>query len=89
MDENDPARAAFLADQQAASTEHTIREEAAWKLNIRNGAANASETEGRAAYLQAKAAFWEAVSTLIWVAILAVALGTIVVAGIAGWQAVR
>lgn len=68
MDHDESARAAFLADQQAAEEESATREETAWRLNVRNGDANALQAEAHAMHMAAKAKFWEALGGLIYVA---------------------
>jgi len=63
MSDQDPA-ATFRLDQEAASQEQKTREETTWELNVRNGVAQAAQTEGVAAYWAAKASFWSALTNL-------------------------
>lgn len=66
-EEMDP-RATFKLDQEEAQKTEQTRDTTAWELNVRNGAANAYQTEAHAAHMFAKAAVWKAVSVLInWV----------------------
>lgn len=70
MEQNqpDPARAAFLADQEAAQEEQSTRDQTAWELNVRNGMANALQAETHAAHMAAKAKFWDALAGMVYVA---------------------
>ena len=70
MEQNQPdkARAAFLADQEAAQAEQSTRDETAWELNVRNGMANALQAETHAAHMAAKAKFWDALAGMVYVA---------------------
>lgn len=48
MTDENPARAAFLKDQEDAQAEEQTRDQVSWELNIRNGEAQAALTEAQA-----------------------------------------
>lgn len=84
-DSNDPIRAQFEADQQAAKTQEVERDEWAWNWRTRDGEAdiafNLSRTpvnHGVAAYWHAKAGFWNQAANLLGFLILALLVAGII-----------
>lgn len=71
-DQPDPMKEVFQMDQEQAKAEQESREETSWALNVRNGAANAKTQEGVAAYWEAKAGFWSALTNLLHFGLLIV-----------------
>jgi len=68
MEQNQPdPSATFRLDQEAAEQEAATREETAWRLNVRNGDANAAQVEAHAAHMNAKAEFWKALAGAVYV----------------------
>lgn len=89
MTDDDAARAAFKADQEAAAQEALARDEVTWRLGVDTAKANVEMKRAHAKHALARAELWEALANLVWAFLFAACIVgvSLAIKAVVGWFA--